>query len=338
MKTYYFVKSLKLGLLWALLAALPCVQTLMAQYSNRNIIITPPDKLSSREEDNEIVILKDRVAFVDRTGKDTCAVFRFKKHNPYYKPQLPKFSTSGLPFDEGGFEQYDLGKLTQKEVVALFGLQNTPAPVPADFKFGMVRLLSLAVAKSNIVIVQLKVKFYGWCSPGQEHHCGEELLSAHKNTFIALNNKGEIIWRWHDYYNYANLQLTDNGEYLGIAYGSIAEDYAGDYFWPVGIQIVETATATTIFKQDLGQVLPFGVYGNIFVVSLGGGKDTRVLTKFDTEKRIVYTLPVKDSEWATRFTKGNYKPLERGFIWKDKTYLWDRDFKQTPFNQPLKLH
>jgi len=53
MKTYYFVKSLKLGLLWALLAALPCVQTLMAQYSNRNIIITPPQKLSEGEEDNE---------------------------------------------------------------------------------------------------------------------------------------------------------------------------------------------------------------------------------------------------------------------------------------------
>ena len=336
MKTPYFVLTLKLGLLWALLAALPCVQTLMAQYSNPHIMITPPQKLSQGEEDNEIVILKDKIAFVDRTGKDTCAAFHYKKHNPYYKPQLPKFCIGAISSDRGGFERYDLGKLTQKEVVALYGLQNMPEPVPSDFKFGHVRLWNSAVAKSNIVIVQFVAQFNGWCAPKQEHNCGGELLMAHKNTFIALNNKGEVIWQWYDYYNHADLELTENGAYLGISYGTIAEDYAGP-FWPVGVQIVETATLTTIFKQDLGQVMPFGVYGNIFVVSLGGGKDTRVLTKFDTDKRIVYTLPVKDSEWATRFTKRNYKPLDRGFVWGGKTYLWDRDFKQTPFNQPLKL-
>ncbi len=333
MKIHSFFWKFQYRLLWAVLAALLLCPALWAQ----NIIVTPPDRLSSGGEDNEIVIAKDKIAFIDRNSKDTCAIFYFKKNNPYYKPQLPKFSTSSLPFEGRGYERYDLSQLTQKEVINLYGLQNTPAPIPSDFKFGSVRIMNSAISRSDIVIVKYGAAFAGWCSPGSVHNCGGELLLARKNTLLAINAKGEIIWRWYDYYNSLSLELTENGKYLGIAYGTIAEDYEGDYFWPVGIQIVETANATTIFKQDLGQVTPLTPYGNIFVLELGGGKDITVLTKFDTEKRIIYTLSIKDSEWITRFTKGNYKSLGRGFIWDGKTYLWDKDFKQTPFNQPLKL-
>lgn len=325
---------LNIGFIWALVAALPCVQTLMAQYSNRNIIITPPQKLSEGVEDNEIVILRNKVAFVDRTSKDTCAVFHFEKHNPYYKSGLPELRRPIGTIEKGVYERFDLGGLTKKEIVKLYGLQNTPAPIPDDFKFGGVLLRNFAVGVSNIAVVQFSISFHSWCSPNQEHNCGYELLLAHKNTFIALNNKGEVIWSWLDYHNCADLELTENGKYLGINYGGIAEDYAGDYFWPTGIQIVETATLTTIFKQDLDQIMPFIAHGNIFWLTLYT-KESLVMVRFEPEKHVVYSLAINKEKWSP--SAKSYKDIERGFIWEGKTYLWDRDFKQTPFNQPLKL-
>lgn len=112
MKTLYFISTLKLGLLWALLAALPCVQTLIAQYSNRNIMITPSQKLSEGEEDNEIVYeyeyntspsgrktvssLAYKVHFVSKSSRDTCASFNLKdpQNNPYQNLPYKESKTS----------------------------------------------------------------------------------------------------------------------------------------------------------------------------------------------------------------------------------------------------
>ncbi|QQS29010.1 MAG: hypothetical protein IPM47_19585 [Sphingobacteriales bacterium] len=251
MKTYYFVKSLKLGLLWALLAALPCVQTLMAQYSNRNIIITPPQKLSEGEEDNEIVYEYEyntspsgrktassfayKVHFVSKSSRDTCASFNLKdpQNNPYQN--LPyKESKTPLYYYLTDFKTYDLSKENPKKIIqnyfpeaerivqekGCFSLMATQ--VEPLHQLSYLEKDKNYVAIAYTLIAKLDHDKCPFSAMGGDDY--RDVLF--QTTILAINNKGEIIAKIiSNRTNCNRVEIDNTGRYIAFSYGSAMEDF-----------------------------------------------------------------------------------------------------------------
>ncbi|MBK8442398.1 MAG: hypothetical protein IPL35_02830 [Sphingobacteriales bacterium] len=324
--------------------------TLLVALSMRGqeVLLTPAQQLSKTPQDNEIIIGDNRyeIFFRDRLTKDTCATFDLKAHNPYYVKGLKYNNLSGYTADEvklkvrNGVGRYDIKGLSRKEVIRMFKLYNTPAPIPPDYIFESVFIGGYVYEiKGDKAIISYFCKFSGRENGGG--HSGE-LLLANRSTFLVLNNQGEVLWQIKHIPADANADLTTNGRYIGICYGNFAEDYTGNYYGKNGTWIYDLDTNEKILDQAFSAVgVGLGERDNIFGLHLGAThRDSITLCALDVEKRTIYTLTVNEKEYSSKASRpGEYKNLEsgRGFIWKGKTYNYDKDFKQTPFHQPLKI-
>ncbi|OWY21453.1 hypothetical protein BVG80_13120 [Sphingobacteriales bacterium TSM_CSM] len=251
MKTFYFKTMLNIGFIWALLAALPCVQTLMAQYSNRNIIITPPQKLSEGVEDNEVVYeysyitnpsgiktvssLAYKVHFVSKSSRDTCASFDLKdpKNNPYQN--LPyKESKKPLYYYLTDFKTYDLSNekpqtiiqnffpeaekvIQEKGCFSLMATQVEPLQQPSSLNMD-----KQFVAIAYTLIAELDHNKCRYSSMGMADYRGV----LFQTTILVLNNKGEVIAKViSNRTNCQRVEIDNTGRYIAFSYGSTMEDF-----------------------------------------------------------------------------------------------------------------
>lgn len=312
----------------------------------QQVILTPLQNLSKVTQDNEIVIAPDHsyIEFKDRTTGTVCTRFDIKTNSPYYRESLQKYkqksdSWNAPAKDRRGSGNYYLNHLTRDKVMHLFNLQKTPAPVPPNFIFEQAFIAGAPIeTKGDKVLVFYTISFYG--KQNKYEHTGQ-LLLANRTTFMVLNSNGEIVWRINDLPAQATATLTSNGRYIGICYGNFAEDYVGDYYGTSGTWIYDLQTGEKILDQafssiGVGLAESADKWPNIFGLGLGAAhKDSSRLCYLDTEKRIIFTLTVHDRELSN--TGYQIKLLDRGFTWKGRTYLLDKDFKQTPFSEPLKI-
>lgn len=307
----------------------------------QQVILTPLQNLSKVTQDNEIVIAPDHsyIEFKDRTTGTVCTRFDIKTNSPYYRESLQKYkqksdSWNAPAKDRRGSGNYYLNHLTRDKVMHLFNLQKTPAPVPPNFIFEQAFIAGAPIeTKGDKVLVFYTISFYG--KQNKYEHTGQ-LLLANRTTFMVLNSNGEIVWRINDLPAQATATLTSNGRYIGICYGNFAEDYVGDYYGTSGTWIYDLQTGEKILDQAFSAIgVGLGEKDNVFSVKLGSThKDTTTTCKIDTEKRIMYTFKVHDREFS-KFE--DFRLINRGFTWKGRTYLLDKDFKQTPFSEPLKI-
>ncbi|HRK29324.1 MAG TPA: hypothetical protein PK239_18755 [Chitinophagales bacterium] len=338
MKTLYFISTLKLGLLWALLAALPCVQTLMAQYSNRNIIITPSQKLSEGEEDNEIVINTNSnerpvsIEFVCKTSGDVCSRFDVQANCPFEKLPFPILERKS---NTNPFKRYNLEKVSSKQIVELL-LPNLPFENIDTCKMYSTST-RYGVRKSesgNYVIVFYTLVFFGE---------GGGAVAA--NTYLLkFNNKGERIFAMKNMNGgLGDLILTDDGRYLAYGYGGFGGPHGDCVVGSIpaydGINIIDTHLGLVVFNQleHHKMVLPAMTMHRKLILSnqlkATLQKDLYIeYIAFDFSQNKLYR---KKFLWEERVRLKDITAT--GFVFRHPTiknkeviYLYEKDFNQEP--------
>ncbi|MCB9042330.1 MAG: hypothetical protein H6554_00960 [Chitinophagales bacterium] len=206
-----------------------------------------------------------------------CSEFNVRENNPYL-------------FEGVLYDSLVQQPLPRKELIRLFRLENTPIPIPDDFVFGKINSRFGATPYINGLTVVGYWLTITNCTRPEQYSCGNALMLQHY-TYYVLDECGNIIWQLlHDHPG-GELLLTDNGKYVCINYGGIAEDYAIDYLWPTGIKIYDIEKNQLLYYEDLNQASSISISGNDFSYEkIDNSQNTRTTYKIRPKDKIIYSL------------------------------------------------
>lgn len=279
----------------------------------------------------------NRINFIDSINGDVIKSIYIKEISPYFKtfiePIPAKYNISGNEeMHTYGAGLYSIADMDKESVIQEFGLKNLRAPIPEGFEFGKCLIHMMHYLKYNTLVLKFSVQFISKPEINGTSTC--YLSMAEKQSLVAYNNLGELIWEARDLLDPINPVLSHDGRFLLMQYGSIDEDYCGPMTWEFGFKFIDIFNNKEILHEPFLTNWGFGEAGGSFgsVYENLDGTITYFISIIPSQQ-ITYLLPIE----TVLFKKQSFNNTgyENGMEYFGRFYSYEQDYIKIPFSESL---
>ena len=267
----------------------------MPELKGQDVMITPVEKLSEGNEDNEIVVKYNnenhptRIEFVSKVSGEICNSFDLRENNPFLEHNLPLYQKKE---NHSIFPKFDLAGVSKSKIIQTFlpTIEEEPynsCDAAYASTYGAVFPDDKDIGKARYIVVRYGVYIFNDL---------EELLALNQ-YWIRMDNKGQILMRAKNMYqNMYHTKITEDGRYWAYLSGGL-----GNIHSECDLRGINAQTGFQIFDTHTGRV----------VVNKKGSNITHPTMK-EGLIRVVYNLPERKKEYHI-FDMTKYKEYVRAF-------------------------